>query len=524
MMTEIPDIVKIMRVEEHFRQFQQKASQAFKEGSSTESDKTVCFMDDEDILSTRGRALEDNQILEERPQEPNETYEELKKKYIKTIEELKESRQKFNALAEYFETLTDKTITYGKRDLFSDVSDIIFQITPTGRITYINSAIEKIAGYKSEEMIGSNIETLLPHKDWKTVQKIFFSRFGKTSIMERELSNFETTLLCKDGRTVHVEINGKPLDRRIEVIGKKPQIRIQGSIRDITERIQAEDERRRHAEHLRTVNQELTTTNEELKRTQDELQLLNEGLENKVKERTVEIELLLKRKDEFITQLGHDLKSPLTPLIGLLPIVLENEQDPRLEELLQVINRNIRYMRDLVVKTLQLERLNSPATMLNVDTVNLFQLTNDVIQTKRFSFEEKHITVDTKIDDTLLLQADPVQLKELFDNLLTNAIKFTPDSGHIIIDAKKEKNIVKISIADSGIGMTSEQIDRIFETFYKVDPARHDLESSGLGLPICKRIVEKHGGAIWIESDGLGKGTAVFFTIPKASIISEKSN
>ncbi|MBN2066419.1 MAG: PAS domain S-box protein [Candidatus Thermoplasmatota archaeon] len=527
MMTKVPDIVKIMRVEEHFRQFQQKASKISQEDSSADEScnaelgETICFMDDEDVSSQGDTSLDDSQLLGE---EPNETYEQLKRKYIKVTEELKESKQKFDALAEYFETLTEKTITYGKRDLFSDVSDIIFQITSTGRITYINSAIEKIAGYKSEGMIGSNIDILFPAKDWKTIQKTFFSRFNKTATMERELTNFETTLLCKDGHTIPIEINGKPLDRTIEVIGKKPQLRIQGSIRDITERIRAEEERRKHAEHLRVINEELTTTNQELKRTQDELQLLNEDLEKKVQERTAEIELLLRRKDEFIIQLGHDLKSPLTPLIGLLPMVLEKEQDSNLKELLQVINRNIRYIRDLVVKTLQLERLNSPTTMLNIDTVNLLELTNDVIQNKRISFEEKYITVDAKIDETLFLQADSVQLKELFDNLLTNAIKFTPNSGHIVIGAKKEKDATKISITDSGVGMTSEQIDRIFETFYKVDPARHDLESSGLGLSICKRIAEKHGGKIWAESDGLGKGTTFYFTIPRMLINSEKSN
>lgn len=526
----LPDIVRIMAVEEHFRKFQQQSSKndhksiSSDESSDNAMDQTFCFMQDGGISPENEIATYGHQPSKRKDQNLKEAYEELKKKYSRAIEELEESKQKFDSLAEYFETLTEKTITYGKRDLFSDVSDIIFEITPTGRITYINSAIEKIAGYCSEEMIGNNMEILLTPRDWKTVQKTFLSRFSKIPMMERELTNFEATLCCKDGHTISVEINGKPSERRFEILGKKPRMRIRGSIRNITERIKAEEERRKHAEHLRIVNEELTSTNNKLKMMQHELQILNQDLEKKVQERTADIENLLKRKDEFIIQLGHDLKSPLTPLIGLLPMIIEKERDPKSQELLQVIDRNIRYIKDLVIKTLQLERLNSPKTMLNIDTVNLLELMNDVIQNKQLSFEEKRIMMDKNIDEKLFLQADPMQLKELFDNLLTNAIKFTPKGGHIAIRARSGKEETTVSVSDTGVGMTKEQINRSFETFYKADQARHDLESSGLGLPICKRIVEKHGGKIWAESKGSGKGTTFFFTIPVVSKISEKSN
>jgi signal transduction histidine kinase len=78
-------------------------------------------------------------------------------------------------------------------------------------------------------------------------------------------------------------------------------------------------------------------------------------------------------------------------------------------------------------------------------------------------------------------------------------------------------DFIKISIADNGIGMTKEQIERIFDEFYKADSVRHDIQSTGLGMSICKRIVEKHDGSIWVESPGPGKGTTVFFTLPRGS-------
>jgi signal transduction histidine kinase len=86
--------------------------------------------------------------------------------------------------------------------------------------------------------------------------------------------------------------------------------------------------------------------------------------------------------------------------------------------------------------------------------------------------------------------------------------------GTITIDAKQDKDFVTVSVKDTGIGIAKAQLSRIFDEFYKADWARHDFDSSGLGLAICKRIVERHGGKIWAESSGEGKGTTMFFTLP----------
>ncbi|MBN2065926.1 MAG: PAS domain S-box protein [Candidatus Thermoplasmatota archaeon] len=467
------------------------------------SDKSVRFVE-ENIIDN---PLSKKENIERDLSETEKENERLRKM-------LKESKERYDSLAEYFETISNAVVTLGKRDLFSDVSDIIFQLSPSGKITYINSAVEEIAGYSTSEMIGCNCYKLISKKGWSKVIKKLFSKKSKKKLAG-SITNFETAIIHKNGSLIPVEITGKIIKQGEEVIGRKTKIRFQGSIRDVTERKQAEEERRKHAERLRSMNEELTKTNEELTKTQQKLHLLNEELEQKVQDRTAEINSLLKRKDEFIIQLGHDLKSPLTPLIGLLPMVMEREDDPQLLELLNVISRNIQYMRDLVVKTLQLERLNSPTTLPNIDMVNLLEIVDDLVQNKQLVFEQKHLAVEVKIDKNVVVQADHIQLKELVDNLLTNAVKFTPDGGHIIIHAKNGKKEAVVSVSDTGTGMTKEQINRSFETFYKVDPARHDLESSGLGLPICKRIVEKHGGKLWAESDGLGKGTTFYFTLPK---------
>ena len=240
---------------------------------------------------------------------------------------------------------------------------------------------------------------------------------------------------------------------------------------------------------------------------------LQEHIE-KLKERTAEVEKLLRHKDEFITQLGHDLKTPLAPLVSLLPMVEKREKDPKSKELLEVTIHNVNYMKDLVIKTLQIARLSSPDVQLNIEDINLLQGVNNVIGSEKFVFKGNSIKIENKINEKISVKADKLRFEELFGNIITNAVKFTPgDSGTIAIDAKEDKDFVTVSVKDTGLGMTGEQLEHIFDEFYKADESRHELDSSGLGLSICKRIVEKHSGKIWAESPGKGMGTTIYFTL-----------
>ncbi len=228
------------------------------------------------------------------------------------------------------------------------------------------------------------------------------------------------------------------------------------------------------------------------------------------------LEGLLDQKDQFIKQLGHDLKNPLVPLVNLLPIIAEKEKDPRVKEHLKMIVRNAEYMRDLVIKTLQLARLRSPNTQFEFEQLPLHDIVSQIIINQEYFIQQNNIQIKSNIPPTITVKADRLQLTELFNNLITNAVKYTPkqQKGSVItIDATQQDTIVTISISDMGIGMTEEQLSKIFSEFYKADSSRPELDSSGLGLSICQRIVEKHGGTIWVRSEGLGKGTTFFFTL-----------
>ena len=255
----------------------------------------------------------------------------------------------------------------------------------------------------------------------------------------------------------------------------------------------------------------------ELEEAHDLLYTVNKELERKVKDRTAEIARLIEQKDEFINQLGHDLKTPLTPMMALLPQLKESHNKPEeLDKILDILTRNVYYMKELVNNTIELAKLNSQRTDFCMEDLQLSSEVENIIHTNKFLFDRNNITVKNNIPPHVIVHGDKLRLKEIFNNLLTNAVKYTADNkGSVTIDAKEKDNMVLITLRDKGIGMTPAQIGHIFDEFYKADDSRSDLDSHGLGLTICKRIVEKHGGSIGAKSQGPGKGTTMCFTLPK---------
>lgn len=274
-----------------------------------------------------------------------------------------------------------------------------------------------------------------------------------------------------------------------------------GIVQDITERKKAE---------------------EKLKDAHDRLKDLNQNLERRVEERTREVQRLLKQKDEFINQLGHDLKNPLGPFIQLLPILKKHVRNTKDEKIVTVLDRNANYMQNLVRKTIDLAKLNSENTKFTFEKVSLFEILDDVIAVNTSLFDTHEMTVENNVNSDYLVLVDTLHVQELFTNLFNNAVKYTEGTGKIAIDAKPVDDHVLISVKDNGIGVSSDQMDHLFDEYYKADTSRHDFDSSGLGLPICKRIIEKHGGRIWAESDGIGEGTTFYFTLPMKQISYEQ--
>lgn len=381
-------------------------------------------------------------------------------------------------LIDSFIDITDQKKVENKiKNIIKSSPSGIITVDKVGKITSWSPKCEEIFGWKEEEVIGKFNPTIPNNmKDY----------FLKT--MSEERTNIEIKLLKKDSSMVDVSLSTAPLyDEEGNSIG------VLGVMTDISRRKQVE---------------------EQLNKAHDKLKIFNKKLEKKVKERTIEVEKLLKQKDAFINQLSHDLRSPLTPLIALLPGIEEKENDPDLKGQLGVINRNVNFLSKLVEKTIELARVNSPQTKINLENITLLKEIEKVVEENRHLFNEKNIEITNTVDKKININVDKMMINELFNNLISNAIKYSKKGGKIIIDAKDIDDWITVSIKDNGIGLDKKELTHIFEEFYKADWSRHDHKSSGLGLSICKTIVNKHNGRIWAESVGKGEGTTIYFSLP----------
>jgi len=263
-------------------------------------------------------------------------------------------------------------------------------------------------------------------------------------------------------------------------------------------------------------NNEIKELEKKLEETENKLNDLKRNLEQRVIERTVEVNRLLLHKTKFIDNLSHDLGTPLTPLLSLLPTIKEEVEDPKLKELVDTCIRNAEYIKRVVKNAQELAELST--TDLYLSDKNLLEIVNELNEKYDVVFKSCNIKIENYIDQNILVKTEKPRLLEVFDHITSNAVNSMANGGTLVFNAEKveEKtgSFINISIRDTGVGLTKEQTDHLFDEFYKVDESRHKLDSTGLGLSICKRIIEKHGGRIWAESQGPSKGVTIHFTIP----------
>ena len=217
--------------------------------------------------------------------------------------------------------------------------------------------------------------------------------------------------------------------------------------------------------------------------------------------------------ESFITQLGHDLRTPLTPLFALIPLIREKIEDPNLALMIDICQQSVVCVHELTEKALKLVALSASTTGL-LEHVRLADEVAGYLQDNGGLLGSRNLSLENLIDPELVVLVVPDQLRELFDNLISNAARYTPAGGSLRFSAVSHGDTVTVAVADDGIGVEPADLEHIFDEFFKVDASRHDLSSPGLGLSICRRIVANHQGTIWAESPGKGGGLTVRFTLP----------
>jgi signal transduction histidine kinase len=208
-----------------------------------------------------------------------------------------------------------------------------------------------------------------------------------------------------------------------------------------------------------------------------------------------------------------------------LPIIKEEITKPKTKELVDICIRNVEYIKRVINNSRELADITATDLILNKE--NLYEIINELKKKYDVVFKSYNTKVQNNIQQNLIVKTDKNRLLQLFDHVTSNAINSMPEGGTLTFETKNVKKdsgiFIQVSIKDTGVGLTREQTDRLFDEFYKTDDTRHKLDSTGLGLSICKQIVEKHGGKIWADSHGKGTGTTIYFTIPSKDVVFNRS-
>ncbi len=220
-------------------------------------------------------------------------------------------------------------------------------------------------------------------------------------------------------------------------------------------------------------------------------------------------------KTEFITTAAHELRTPLTSIQGFSEILLARPdlEDLQQRSILAVIHEQAEFLGRIVNDLLDLARIESGmGFVLQKTPCNLLQLVEQT--TEHFSWRhETHQFEIALAGEESTIYGDQAKLRQLLENILSNAVKYSPDGGPVRISGLRQENAFQVSIADQGIGMSDDQLQRIFDKFYRADNSNSAIEGVGLGMNIVQEIIKAHGGRIWVESR-LGEGTVVHFSLP----------
>jgi len=296
-------------------------------------------------------------------------------------------------------------------------------------------------------------------------------------------------------------------------------------------------ERRRLGQELRKRVAELERANREIADLNSSLQRRVDDATAELKERYEQLKELDRMKSQFLSIASHELKTPITAMSGFLQVSLRRvrrlseeagdtpvgEGLRGITEQLEVVYRQTTKLARLVDELLDVSRIQTGRIEFRYGDVDMGELANEVAARMQLTTTTHAISVSR--DSAAVVTADRDHLEQVLNNLLTNAIKYSPGGGPITIDVRPEEDGgVRVSVTDEGIGIPEEELDAIFGLFYRSpDRAARDAAGMGLGLYISKEIVVRHGGRIWAERAG-AKGSRLNVTIPRVPVGATKAD
>lgn len=224
----------------------------------------------------------------------------------------------------------------------------------------------------------------------------------------------------------------------------------------------------------------------------------------------------IKARDDLVASVSHELRTPLTSILGYLELVLDSESvDEDSRAMIEVALNNADRMLALVADLLTTAADSEHLYLLTFSRTDLNQVVEQSLEGLRPAASERGITLETVADPGIVLQADGFRLRQVIDNLVSNAIKYNTENGIVMVSISETDDTVTLRVADTGIGMSAEEQKGLFEKFYRADSVRQSsVHGTGLGLNITRNIIEQHNGQVQVESIP-GEGTTIVVTLPR---------
>jgi PAS domain S-box-containing protein len=367
------------------------------------------------------------------------------------------------------------------RELIENAPDAILQVDPNGAIVIANHTAEKMFCYTREELMGQNVDLLVPTANRAShyQRRKAFAEAGVMRPMGLALDLFAQR---KDGSKFPVEISLSPMKT-------ENGVHVTAVIRDVTER----------------------------KLTEVRVRTLQESYMTELEARQKEAERLNQLKTEFMASISHELRTPLHTIIGFTELLIEEGEGPlnnTQAHFMRHIHVDSQHLLGLINDVLDLSRIEAGGLHLRTEPVNLIKIVGETIMAIRPYADSRSVNICMGENLPMGVTADPMRLRQILYNLLSNGAKFTLPGGEVLVDGAIEGDTVKVTVSDNGVGIPPEELTHIFEKFYQVGLTPIGVrEGTGLGLAICKQLVEMQKGTIWVES-ALGQGSQFHFTLP----------
>jgi PAS domain S-box-containing protein len=372
------------------------------------------------------------------------------------------------------------------RLMVSSVEDYaIFMLDPQGHVSTWNQGAQRIKGYRAEEIIGRHMSSFYTEED---IQLGKPDRALATALSVGRMED-EGWRVRKDGSKFWANVIITPLKDEAGTLRGFSKVS-----RDMTEKKRVQDA-------ISQLNTQLQTTNAEL------------HLRNREVERATQL------KSQFLASMSHELRTPLNAIVGFSDLLSEKiagELNAKQERFVGHIKTGSRHLLQLINDILDLSKIESGQMDLRLEDFYVGDVLPEVLSTIRPLAMAKKIGVKENVKTLLNVNADRVRFKQVLYNLLSNGIKFTPEGGELRVEGFSDGNLSRIVVSDTGVGIRSEEQDIIFEEFRQAGETTKGVkEGTGLGLAITRRLVEQHGGKLWVTSEP-GVGSQFSFTMPMA--------